>query len=167
MTASLQRLTTEYVDTEDRIRISGAREQGGETLVLWLTQRLLNRLVPVLIAPLEREGNALPRADLLHGFAQTAARAALEPQAPVRTDAAQAGWLVRSVDVTPAEGAVHLTFRGGEDEAACLQLAPRALRQWLGIVHDHYRKGDWPLAAWPGWMKESASPIRSPAASLH
>ena len=44
---SLQRITTEYDEREDRIRVSGQLAQG-EAVVLWLTQRLLNRLVPHL-----------------------------------------------------------------------------------------------------------------------
>ena len=39
----LHRLTTDYVEEEDRIRVSGA-SANGDTVVLWLTQRLLNRL---------------------------------------------------------------------------------------------------------------------------
>ena len=45
----LHRLTTDYVEEEDRIRVSGA-SANGDTVVLWLTQRLLNRLVPHLTA---------------------------------------------------------------------------------------------------------------------
>ena len=45
--AELQRCTTEYIATEDRLRLSG--EIGTQsTVVLWLTQRLLNRLMPPL-----------------------------------------------------------------------------------------------------------------------
>ncbi len=44
---TLQRITTEYVELEDRILLAG--ELGNrEAVVVWLTQRLLQRLVPVL-----------------------------------------------------------------------------------------------------------------------
>ena len=44
---NLGRVTTVYVDVEDRFRLSG-EAQDGLVLVLWLTQRLLCRLVPHL-----------------------------------------------------------------------------------------------------------------------
>ena len=40
MTDSLDRITTEYIDTEDRIRLSG-QYAGGPAVVIWLTQRLI------------------------------------------------------------------------------------------------------------------------------
>lgn len=43
MTDTLQRITTEYIEAEDRIRLAG--EAGEKTMVLWLTQRFLNRLI--------------------------------------------------------------------------------------------------------------------------
>ena len=51
--AELQRITTEFVDAEDRIRLAG-EDAAGEAVVLWLTQRLLNRLVAHLCDWLEQ-----------------------------------------------------------------------------------------------------------------
>ena len=45
----LERITTEYIDKDDRIRLTGEPAQG-DAVVLWFTQRLLNRLVPHLTA---------------------------------------------------------------------------------------------------------------------
>ena len=52
--ATLQRITTEYIDQEDRIRLTGELAHGA-TVVLWITQRLLNRLIPHLTAWLSRQ----------------------------------------------------------------------------------------------------------------
>lgn len=49
---ALQRMTTDYIVQEDRIRVTGECAGGG-VLVLWLTQRLLVRLVPPLCRWLE------------------------------------------------------------------------------------------------------------------
>ena len=49
----LSRVTTVYVDVEDRFRLSG-ETQDGQVLVLWPTQRLLCRLVPHLVLRLAR-----------------------------------------------------------------------------------------------------------------
>ena len=49
MTLVLKRISTEYVDTEDRIRLTG-EITGGEVLALWLTLHLLHRLIPICTA---------------------------------------------------------------------------------------------------------------------
>ncbi|MBC7859879.1 MAG: hypothetical protein H7Z39_14125, partial [Burkholderiaceae bacterium] len=81
--SALQRITTEYVGVEDRIRLSGrddADDAGdGRTVVIWITQRLLQRLLPVLVEWLERQDGATLRADIARSFAQQAARAELAP----------------------------------------------------------------------------------------
>lgn len=70
---SLHRITTEYVEAEDRVRIVGEVE-AAETVVLWLTRRLLDRLIPHLTLWLERRQGDVLRADLLLSFAHQAAQ---------------------------------------------------------------------------------------------
>ena len=48
MVIKLQRLTTEYIVIEDRIRISGETRDSGP-VVMWLTNRLAMRVVPQLL----------------------------------------------------------------------------------------------------------------------
>ena len=50
----LQRITTEYVNTEDRIRLSGEVEEN-TSIVLWLTQRLLAQLITHLFRLIEKQ----------------------------------------------------------------------------------------------------------------
>ena len=168
--AELQRITTKFVDREDRIRLAG--EDGtGQALVLWLTQRLLGRLLPHLCAWLERRASSpdnshadAARAEVLQSFAQQAALAALEPQAPVSIHAPSSAWLVHSVDVTTADHAVTLSFKDDATaaEAATMRLSEQALRQWLNILHDQYVAAEWPLTPWPEWV---ARPPAAPAQS--
>lgn len=156
----LQRLTTEYIETEDRIRLSG-EDAAGRVHVLWLSQRLLNRLVPALCDTLARTGDA---AALLQSFEQEAARAGHQPQPPV--SAHDPGWLVLAVDVARAGNGLHLRFRGaGDEQVAQVGMAETALRQWLSILLEQYRRGEWPAAAWPVWMDPAAAP--PPAAVMH
>lgn len=160
----LHRLTTDYVEEEDRIRVSGA-SANGDTVVLWLTQRLLNRLVPHLTAWLAAQvtpGAAAPAVqaahrDIVQGFAQQAARAQLTPQPPVLAAAPAASWRVTSVDLSHSAQAVLLTLKG-EGEAAQLKLPAQALRQWLGILYAQYQRGEWPTAVWPAWMSAATAP---------
>ena len=169
----LQRVTTEYVVVQDRIRISGAAD-GGETVVLWLTLRMLNRLVPRLTKWLEQQGVAGATAgvvdnEMLQGFAQEAARSTMPPLPAVQPDSASTASLVDSVDIATGDDAVALIFKTGDAKSARLTLASHALRQWLGIVHDQYVKGEWPTTIWPVWMEEArqATALASVPATLN
>ncbi|WP_079435509.1 hypothetical protein [Zoogloea sp. LCSB751] len=168
----LQRLTTEYVDLEDRIRLSG-ESAPGEAEVVWLTRRLVDRLVPHLCAWLEKQGGMglasedAGVADALQGFALQAALQSLVPQPPVAPEQARRSWLVQSVDVTAGDDALQLVFRGEDDARVSLVLQAQALRQWLGILHAQCVAGGWPLEAWPSWLAEPIPAGTPPAMVLH
>ena len=174
--AELQRITTEFVDAEDRIRLAG-EDAGGDALVLWLTQRLLNRLVAHLCAWLEQRiptnihhYAAAAQAEVIQSFAQQAALAALEPQPPVQSSVQSRAWLVHSVDIASGDQGVMLTFKAAEAGSPCatLTLQDQPLRQWLNILHDQYQKAEWPLTVWPEWMA-APQPVSAPphAVILH
>jgi hypothetical protein len=140
----LQRVTTGYVDSEDRMRIAGETAQG-DAVVLWLTQRMLARLLPVffrwleqpqagLSAESEPSGRDLPsaaaekgHADWLQSFAQQAAVAGLVAQPPVQTTQLQCSQLVHSVDVQSVAAerdddvALRLTFKGPQEPSAAVE----------------------------------------------
>lgn len=171
-----ERITTDYVEAEDRVRMVGTLP-GNEVVQAWLTQRLLQRLVLALVQWLQKQGQGpgaevrtpdVLRTEVMQGFAQQAARARMTPQPPVRAAPGEAAWLVCSVDVAQHAQAVRLTFKGMRSggaasgsvadavELGTLTLAPEPLRQWLNILFDNYRKAEWPLQAWPDWVSESA-----------
>ncbi len=166
MTQILERITTEYIDTEDRIRLSG--EVGNDVpVVIWLTQRLLQRLLPMLLQWLENQNEDVPYAEILQGFAQQAAKAELTPQPPVRACGESTAWLVLSVDVEQSEQVVTLTFYGVNGQTpVSLALGATTLRQWLSIVYDAYLKAEWSMEIWPGWLQESLSSVQVPAVML-
>ncbi len=166
MTVELQRVTTEYVEIEDRIRLSGAVEHGAP-VVIWLSQRLLARLIPPLLGWLDGRASDPAHAQLLHGFAQQAAMGALLPQAPVRAATDTSHWLALSIDIGIAEQAVSLSFVGVDGQRARMSLAPQPLRQWLNIVYDAYLKAEWPLALWPAWLHERGGESSVPTTVWH
>ena len=155
----LKRLTTEYVDVEDRIRLSGEGPDGG-TVVMWLTQRFVNRLVPRLVQWLERQTATQPRGEVLQEFAQQAAVAALAPQAPVVAAKPERTLLVQALDVTTTKERVRFGFKANEqgEVEARIGFDAQGLRQWLGIVQLQYRRADWPTTAWPEWASAPVQP---------
>lgn len=173
----LQRVTTEYVQTEDRMRLSGALADG-RTVVLWMTQRLFNYLLPPLTKWLEDHGvtgqvasaAASTPADkeMLQEFAQKSAQAALTPQPRVQADQPADTWLVEAVDIDSNTRVVRLTFRAADGRAVGVPLEAESLRQWLAVVHSHYGRGGWATTAWPTWMEDAIRPTARPdTAPMH
>ena len=181
---TLQRITTEYRESEDRVRLSAevAASTGDTTLVLWLSQRLLLRLLPPVFNWLEQlpsvatagQPTGMARhtladartAELMQGFAQQSARHGIPVQTPVLPAAGSDEQLVTAVDLKAADASLTLVFKSAAGEVAALGLAPQQLRQWLAILHTLWRQAEWPMAIWPHWMQEDG-PVATQPKALH
>ena len=163
----LQRLTTEYVETEDRVRISGELASG-ETVVMWLSQRLLLRLLPHLFLWLEKQSNDNIPMEIEQSFAQEAAKADLSAEAPVERQKGSQEWLVESVDLSPNKDALATRFRSQSEKFVQIALQAQPLRQWLEILFSLWQLAEWPIGVWPEWMAEKNPAQESPRLStLH
>lgn len=161
----MERVTTEYSDSEDRLRLTG-QIAGGSHLAIWLTQRLVWRLLPPLFEWLAQQGQPSAAPALLHSFAQQAAKAQLSPQQPVILAEHGQVWLVQSIDVRRSQQQLQLVFRGADGASAMLPFQVLQLRQWLSILYEACTKADWPEAPWPEWLR--AQPPAAPnSAVLH
>lgn len=151
MTDILQRITSEFVEREDRVRVRGALADG-QVVVLWLTQRLLNRALPPLIDWLDKQ----PSPDT---SATSAAPPAGEPSAPVVEHGGELHHLIDQLDLAFGNSGVRLTFSskpsGTVQQVGALILSAAALGQWLEILLRQYRKGQWPETAWGDWPKSN------------
>lgn len=152
----LQRITTHYSEIEDRIRLSG-QDDLGRGVTIWLTLRLMQRLLPPLIEWLAKQYDFTPGADILLGFAQQAAKAELKAEAPVEVESGDAVWVASVLDLAYFDQAVRLTFNDTKRHQAVMILESKPLRQWLSIVLDAYIKAVWPLDVWPHWMLEGTT----------
>lgn len=148
----LQKITTEYVEHEDRVRLAG--DQGNQdAVIIWLTQRLLQRLVPVLLQHLGMQAVSAQEADILQSFAQQAALAELHQQPPVQAEMDCLVCLPSKVDVRKTSELVSLEFACEHSSPVVLELGATPLRQWLAILYDQYIRAGWPLDVWPEWME--------------
>lgn len=162
---SITRITIQYDDTEDRIKLLGETPEG--TAVLWFTQRLLNRVIAVLCQKLE-PSDSDPRLEALNSFAQMAAIYTLEPLPPVQPPSDADTMLVQEVSITAGAEVVQLVLKQVPGEVGEFSLALRndELRQWLAILHGQYVKAGWPTNIWPDWVegrppeREAIAPIR-------
>lgn len=149
----LKKVTLEYVDIEDRIRMS-AQGEGGERIVFWLTQRLCGKLVGRLAQYLEKtepEGGLVER-NAMMAFQQQDAGTRHRHAPPVRAREGDLSVLPAKVDVAWNSQAIALSIPYGDDEAALLQLSRTELRQWMRLLHRQYRKAGWATGAWPTWI---------------
>lgn len=155
-TRNLNRITTEYVDSEDRFRVTGQVGEN-EVVEVWLTQRLLTRVLPHYFKWLEGQSDsALPK-EIVQSFAQQAAKANLKKQPPVKRTPNSQALLVHAVDISPSKAGLGMRFKSNDDEAATLSLPATQLRQWLNIVRTLWHKAGWPMDVWPEWMATSES----------
>ncbi|MES3006533.1 MAG: hypothetical protein V4751_02060 [Pseudomonadota bacterium] len=163
----LEKLTTEYVDNEDRIRLSG-QLRSGETVALWVTQRLVNRLLPHLFTALENHSDkGLPN-EIVQSFALQAAKAELVESPPVLSSPKTLSWLVDAVDISVEATSVKLRFRGRQQEQVGIAFQPVQLRQWLSILHSVWGIAQWQGDIWPEWIASEKKPMQQPKkAALH
>ncbi len=150
----LQRITTEYIDSEDRIRLSG-QDGDSDVVVIWLTQRLLVRLLPHLFKWLEQQDSGAIPSEIVQSFAQQAAQSELLPESPVVTAPGNEAWLAQSVDIAHDATVLKMQFRNTCQEGPTLSLPNQQLRQWLNIIHLLWQGAEWPDNLWPEWINEN------------
>ncbi len=159
----LSRVTTQYDQAEDRFRLLGSTSDEG-TIDLWLTQRMLVRLVRVLLDWLEEKepaGSTINSDDpevksSLQSFAQQNASETMVKSPPVKPGLATTKVLVTELDIRKSDEHVILVFKVSPEVDGELPFDVLQLRQWLGIVYGQWLKAEWPLAVWPNWIREGS-----------
>jgi hypothetical protein len=169
----IKRITSEYIDTEDRIRLIGLTEDG-KTHALWFTLRLTNRLVVHclnLLDQLSPEINksaidAQSRNDVQNLVQQSATRQIVE-EPPVEMERDSFDFLVQEIDVSYTPEAVLMSFRAAEKKGYELQLDLHQLRQWLAMLYVIWQKAEWPTEIWPDWMVENKTELNVRESPIH
>lgn len=156
---SLQRITTRHDPIEDRLRLSG-ETASGDALVIWMTQRLLHRLLPSLLQWLAASTDAdSVVSDSLQQFAQEAAKrthfAASDVTAPHQTPL-----LISRIDLRQHKRRITLCFKADHLALATLSMNNQQLYEWLHILHRQCEAADWPMTLWPQWLIRTYAPPR-------
>lgn len=189
----LQRITSEYIATEDRFRLSGITEQGGEVRY-WITQRLLLRLLGFLLDWLAKHREELEkqaatamlgpmvtklskhrgRGDtqttggaIAEQGAESAENAPADDESPAEDQAAEAELLFEA-DIRIASNRITLVFKPRHSEHSQLSLQLDEAWQWIAILHTLWQRAEWNLAVWPDWIDQVKAPHPSKSwGSLH
>ena len=180
---TLQRITSEYVATEDRFRLSGITDKGGE-VTYWITQRLLLRLLNIVLDWLESHREELERqaaSDMLGPMVTKPVKRSAQAdtkvsQAPEETEdsdneADQAGEeespeekqddvaeLLFEADIRISPTRITVVFKPRDSEHAQLSLQLDEAWQWVAILHTLWQRAEWNLSVWPDWIEEVKAP---------
>lgn len=156
-------ITTDYDPQEDRICLAIVDDQE-QCVQLWLTQRLMRRLMPPLLQQTQAQIAELPATahdvrQAANVYAQLQARLSQRPAQRVALAPATEQRLIHEINLNlPRSGGVRLEFSTPGSPPATLTLHPNELRQWLEAVRRAAQRGDWPSDFWPTWMGQPAPP---------
>ena len=144
----LSRITLAYDVHEDRVLISGELVTG-RRILLSLTRRLLNKLIPRLttteLSVTHPCGSASDTTPFPHGVEN----GQKQDQSPVSVDASCETVLITSIDIKTAANHLVLEWKDkGDRKIAQLVLDHVSLPAWLNALKICFEKGSWSQEAW-------------------
>ena len=158
---SIITVTLQFDPLEDRI-IMDCSNKSKNTQRLWLTRRLLNRLIPSLTDQLEVNSANKISKELEQAFAQEKAEIKKIKTKSVVLKKDNPSWLVTSVKVEKSKFEFKLLFlnekgletvgKDGNQKKAEFILAISNLRQWLNALFKIYNKAEWDTKCFPNWI---------------
>jgi hypothetical protein len=157
--SEIKRFTTIFDAEEDRLKVAVELEDGS-TRLLWMTRRLLLRIVPQLVALLERnerqkalQQSAPVAAENLHRQNQMAALGRISPQKTIVAPEPEHGILISGLTLrqTP-KGLLFIFFDRHKTPHLTVPFDAVLLRQWLSVLHRNFAAAGWTDDVWPEWM---------------
>ena len=165
----IARITLRFDHDEDRISLAAA-DAGGAERVLWLTRRLLARLLPVLREWLEAgsavAARSLPEwrdSVLAMEHAAIVTNAAMHDSAAAVRGAAD-GILVTRIDLQRRDAQVRLNFMDATRTFACLGLDRTGLHRFAGALARQMQLAEWVKPEDLAWLGAEAQEDLSAAA---
>ncbi len=155
---SIVTVTMQFDPLEDRL-IMDCSDKSKNTQRLWLTRRLLDRLIPSLTDQLEVNSTNKISKELEQSFEQEKAEINKTKTESVKLLKNNPSWLVTSVKVGKNRQEFKLLFIENENyqNKAEFVLAIPNLRQWLNALFKIYLKANWDTKFFPGWIDTDMS----------
>ncbi len=174
----LDKLTLDYSAAEDRL-LGRVQAVDGKHSAVWLTQRLARRLVRMLCDHLRKsagtdltapsgrttDGKGPANREHLLSFRHQAAMMKREPAPPVPDVDAGDAPLLEEIRAQLSRHRILLTLEL-TDGPATLALTQDHAWQLLQILLNLFRRAEWPLDAWPGWMRKGEADAASGPGSV-
>ena len=154
----IKTFTGRYNPVEDRLRLD-AVDADGNTQSLFMTRRLVDRIIPVMIEHLEGQTPEGMPSDLVQEMQQDKARqghAEGGAEAPVEVAPEIVPWLCRTVHLTKTGPSLVVVFTDDAHIEAHMPMSAENLRVVLDIFKTLYTSAGWGLQAFPDWMQTPA-----------
>lgn len=172
--SSLKRITIEYSEREDRIRLAGLTDNN-QTIGLWLTMRLMSRLINHCLNLVEKNTPELEKTPAtnqqsrktVQKFIQQSAEQQLVDETAVKLANNSPNNLIVEIDIKNDSKGVAITFKDELNSNYETYLSSQQLRQWLGMLHMIWQKTEWPNLVWPDWMSNSPAETAPSLTSIH
>ena len=159
---AIQTFTSRYDPTEDRICLNAVDATGAKQTI-FLTRRLMDQMIPVVIKHLEDKSPKGIPADLVQSMTQERmrqSRKAETPADPVPSDREAPRWLCTTILLQKRPNGLAVTLAGDADCKAQISLADPHLRAVLDIFRNSYAKAGWDSHVFPAWVGQDQATIR-------
>ena len=150
---TIETFTAQADLAEDRIRLD-AISPAGDTQSIFLTRRLADRMVPLLVDQAEKQ--VAPGVPKNIGLTMNQQQLRMEREenslAPVEPKQGSSRWLCRTVHVGTEPGQVVWTLTDDADNTAVMGLPGDGVRNVLEVLLIVYQGLEWSLDAFPCWL---------------
>ena len=161
---AIETFTAQADFAEDRIRLD-AIDPAGETQSIFLTRRLADRFVPLLVEQVEQQ--VLPGVPLEIGLAMSQQQLRIEreesPLADVEPQQGTSRWLCQTIHLGENRGVAEWTLTDDNANTAVMLLPGEGLRSVLEVMLLTYRRLEWGLEAFPEWLLEGDGDVANGA----
>lgn len=154
----IKTFTGRYIPVEDRLRLD-AVDVDGNKQSLFMTRRLVDRIIPVMVEHLEGQTPEGMPSDLVQEMQQDRARqvhVAGGFEAPVHVEPECASLLCRTVHLTKTGSSLVVVFTDDTHIEAKMLMTAENLRVVLDIFKTLYTCAEWGIEAFPGWIRKKA-----------
>ena len=148
----IHKISQRYDSREDRIEVA-IQNESGVVVKLWMTQRLANRMLAVLVKwlPDLHEDAKLSQQSLNSSDAQSdvISKSSGEDNGAVKFDCASEEGLLKSVDMNYQQKDYALTFKWGVTGAASITMGLEQLNGFIDGMALLYRSAGWDMKTFP------------------
>lgn len=152
---AVQTFTARYDATEDRVCLN-AVDANGAKQAIYLTRRLMDQMIPVVVKHLEQKTPKGIPADVVQSMTQERgrqARKAQPPAKPVQADLETPRWLCTTIQIQKQPAGLVVTLAGTVACTAQILFADPHLRTVLDIFRNTYAKAGWDFRVFPDWLE--------------
>ena len=154
----IKTFTGRYIPVEDRLRLDAVDDEGNKQS-LFMTRRLTDRIIPVMVEQLEGQTPEGVPGELVQAMQQDEARQLYAdggPETPVEVEPEFFPWLCCTIHLTKTGSSLVVVFTDDTNIEAHMSLTVDNLRMVLDIFMTLYKSAEWELGAFPDWMHSRA-----------